>query len=64
MTMTPVKSSNLTHIGHHGTTLHVTYKGGATYRFEPVSAEQYAGLMAADSKGKALVALGIKGVKI
>lgn len=64
MKMVPVKSSNLTHIGHHGHTLHVTYKGGVKYRFEPVPVGIFNQLMAAESKGKFLMAMGIKGVKI
>ncbi len=64
MKMIPVKSSNTTHVGHHGTTLHVSYKGGAKYRFEPVTGEQYNALLESESKGKFLNSLGIKGKKI
>lgn len=64
MKMVPVKSSNITHVGHHGTTLHVSYKGGAKYRFEPVTEGQYNDLLESESKGKFLNSLGIKGKKI
>lgn len=64
MNMTPIASSHITHIGHEGDALHVTYKGGKTYRFQPVTAEQYNTIMAAESKGKALAALDARGVKI
>jgi hypothetical protein len=64
MKMTPVKSSHVTHIGHHGETLHVTYKGGSTYRLHPVTEEQYQILMDSDSKGAALRAMGVRGTKI
>lgn len=64
MTMQPVKSSNLTHVGHHGETLHVTFKGGVKYSYRPVTADQFQQLLDAESKGKFLLSLGIKGVKL
>jgi len=62
--MTPVKSSNITHIGHEGDMMHVTYKSGNTYAFQGVNPEQHAELMSADSHGKHLAQMGLKGVKV
>jgi hypothetical protein len=52
MEMTPVTSDAVTHIGHDGTDLHVTYKGERTYVHPGVSAELHEQLMEAPSKGK------------
>ncbi len=64
MKMHPVKSSNITHIGHKDNTLHVTYSSGHTYAFDNVSKEHHENLMKADSKGKHLTGMGIKGKKL
>lgn len=64
MIMKPVKSSNITHIGHDGDMMHVTYKSGNTYAFKDVSQEQHAELMSAESHGKHLAGMGLKGVKV
>jgi KTSC domain len=64
MEMNPVKSSNITHIGHDGTTMRVTYKSGDTYEFNGIPPHDHAKLMAADSKGSHLFKMGVKGVKV
>ena len=49
--MPAVKSDNLAHVEHEGTTLKVTFQNGKVYhgRCSPLV---YAGLLAAKSKGK------------
>lgn len=64
MRMHEVKSSNITHIGHKDNTLHVTYSSGHTYAFDDVSKADHDKLMQADSKGKHLNGMGIKGIKL
>lgn len=59
MKMEAVASSHVEAIGHHGDTLHVRYKGGATYT-GTCTAKQHAEIMAAESVGKALKESGIK----
>jgi hypothetical protein len=54
MKMKPVTSSAATHIGHDGTDLHVTYKGGKTYVHRNVPAEVHAQLLDGRSIGQAL----------
>ncbi len=51
--MTPVKSSNIEAIHHDPVTnaLTVRFRSGATHRYDDVSAEKHAALMAADSIG-------------
>lgn len=51
MKMTAVKSEAMTHIGHDGKDLHVTYRGGKTYVHPNVPAHKFESLMAAKSKG-------------
>lgn len=55
-TMQTVDSSNIESIGHDADakTLHVKFKGGATYKYANVPTSAHAALMAADSKGKHL----------
>lgn len=64
MKMHTVKSSNITHIGHKGDKMHVTYSSGHTYAFDNVSKDQHENLMKSDSKGKHLSGMGIKGKKL
>lgn len=64
MEMLPVISSNISKIGHKGNVLRVQYHHGGTYEFSPVSIEQFGSIMKSDSKGKAVKALGINGVKL
>jgi len=64
MNMQPVTSSNIVAIGHEGSIMHVKYKGGVVYEFQPVTVQEFNKLMASESKGKALAAWGIKGVRI
>lgn len=52
MDMTPVQSSNITHIGHDGDALHVTFSSGQTYKYAGVPAETHKALLAASSVGK------------
>ena len=51
MEMQAVKSDAVTHVGHDGKDLHVTYKGGKTYVHANVPAAKYQALLAAPSKG-------------
>lgn len=51
MEMIPVKSEMMTHVGHDGSDLHVTYKGGKTYVHAGVPVANYEGLLQAQSKG-------------
>ena len=64
MKMEPVTSSNVTHIGHDGKDMRVTYKGGTTYHFKGVSKAAHDKLMKSESKGSHLAKMGIKGVKL
>lgn len=55
MTMQPVDSSSVSHIGHDGNTLHVTFKGsGKTYAYPCVTVNDFNALRAAKSVGKHL----------
>lgn len=55
LTMQPVASSSISHIGHDGDTLHVTFKGsGKTYAYPGVSVNDFAALRTAKSVGKHL----------
>jgi KTSC domain len=56
MDMIPVTSDAVTHIGHDGQHLHVTYKGGKTYIHPDVPQDKFTQLMQADSKGKFIAA--------
>lgn len=53
MNLVPVKSSNVQGVGYDPATrtLHVQFKGGATYAHHDVSPEQYHGLLYAKSTG-------------
>jgi hypothetical protein len=51
-------------IAHKGTTLHVKYKGGATYEYQNVTADQFHTLKHAESVGRHLNGMKIKGVKL
>ena len=64
MKMQEVKSSNITHLGHEGNTLHVTYSSGHTYEFNDVTEDKFKALMGAESHGKHLHKMGIKGTKL
>jgi len=59
-----VKSSMIESIAHKGTTLHVKFKGGATYEYQNVKPEQFQMLKNAPSVGQHLNKMGIKGVKL
>jgi hypothetical protein len=53
--MHKVKSTSVSHIGHDGDTLHVTFSGsGKTYAYPGVSQDQFQQLRIAQSIGKHL----------
>lgn len=52
--MLEVESSSISHVGYDGGALFVTFKRGATYRYEGVKPEEYADLRKAESIGKHL----------
>jgi hypothetical protein len=54
MEMKPVDSSNIAAIGWEADKLCVRFKDGAEYEYPGVTEKQYADLMAAPSKGRAL----------
>lgn len=64
ITMHPVESSNVTHIGHGGDRMRVTFSSGGTYEYQGCCAEDFNKLMASDSKGKHLRSMGLKGIKL
>jgi hypothetical protein len=65
ITMHQVSSSHVESVGHHnGDVLRVTFKGGATYDYPGVSADTFQDLKAADSPGKFIRGLGVKGTKV
>lgn len=49
--MKEVTSSNISHIGHEGTTLTVRFKNGTEWNYHDVPAEVHAELMGANSIG-------------
>jgi hypothetical protein len=53
MSLTPVKSSNIKAVGYDpgSKALRVEFNSGAQHRYEEVSPEKHAGMMAADSVG-------------
>jgi hypothetical protein len=65
-----VESSHIHSIAHDGDrTMHVTFKGkdgkpGETYAYEGVTVEGHKKLMEAESVGKHLKSLDVKGVKL
>ncbi|MCK4793776.1 MAG: KTSC domain-containing protein [Desulfobacteraceae bacterium] len=62
MKMKPVTSSHVTAIGHDGNnTMEVHFKGDRKYKYENVSAEDFAVIDASDSTGIALRQLGATG---
>ena len=60
MQMHNIKSSHITHIGHDGDTLHVTYSGDKTYVYPDCTADQFNDLMTSESKGKHIRTMGLK----
>lgn len=56
-----INSSMAASIAHKGDTLHVTFKGGKTYEYKGVTAKQFEDLKSADSFGKHLNGMNIKG---
>ncbi len=59
-----VTSSNIESVAHKGTVLHVKFKHGGTYEYLDVSQEQFLGLKHAESVGKHLNSMGLKGKKV
>ena len=49
--MTLVTSKMIESVGHEGDTLYVKFGGGTTYKYSPVSGEEYAELLNSDSVG-------------
>lgn len=64
MKMHPVKSSHIEAIGHSGSTMHVTFKGGRTYAYSGVTPEAFEKFKNAESKGRHLRSMGITGTKL
>jgi hypothetical protein len=60
----PVISSNIKSVAHEGEVMEVVYNHGGTYRFPGVDKDQFNSLLAAQSIGKSLNALGVKGIKV
>lgn len=53
--MHPIISTSVSHVGHDGDTLHVTFKGtNKTYTYPGVSQDQFNALRQAKSVGKHL----------
>ena len=58
MPMQPVDSSAIVAIGHDGNqTLRVQFRSGKSYDYARVSPEEFTAFLAAESKGRHLVAL-------
>ncbi len=65
MDMIPVDSKAIESIGHDGAdTLRVQYKNGGLYDFNGVHPAEVNAILQADSAGKYLNSLGIKGEKV
>jgi len=65
MEMMPVNSSHIEKIGHDGqNTMFIQFKGGRQYRYDGVSPDDFAGLQNAESKGRYLRTMGVKGVRV
>jgi hypothetical protein len=60
----PVTSSHIESIAHKGDVMHVKYKSGITYEFKGVTEKQYHEFKKAESHGKHLTGMGIKGTRI
>ncbi len=61
----PVTSSNVSSVGHDGdSTLEVEYNNSRVYQFFPVSEGQYQQILASPSIGRAINALGIRGMEV
>lgn len=52
MQMIPVSSSDISSIGHEGSTLHIRFNSGGLYAYYNVPASTYNSLMSAGSHGK------------
>jgi hypothetical protein len=59
-----VKSGHIESVAHKGTVLHVKFRRGDVYEYLNVTEEQFNELMGAESVGKHLNALGLKGRKV
>lgn len=54
MEMIPVKSAAVTHVGHDGQDLHVTYRGGRDYVHAGVPAHVFQGLLDTHGAGESV----------
>jgi hypothetical protein len=57
-------SSNILSTAHEGNVMQVTFKHGGTYEYPLVDAYTHSQLRTAESAGKFLNSLGIKGIKL
>lgn len=57
----PVKSSNIEKMGWHNNIIYVLFKGDKLYAFNGFDLETFGAIIKAESVGKALHALGVKG---
>ena len=65
MIHSPVEgSSNVLSTAHEGNAMQVTFKHGGTYEYPNIDKDKYSEILAAESVGKALNALNIKGIKL
>lgn len=63
--MFQVQSSNVAFVGlGTGNKMYVQYKNEAMYVFDEIGRDQFLSILKAESVGKAILATGIKGVKI
>jgi len=62
ITMQPLTSSNILAAGHDGAEqgeMRITYHSGKTYSYSDVAAEDFKGLMSAESPGRHLRQMGL-----
>ncbi len=59
-----VKSSMAVSLAHKGDVLHVKFKSGKVYEYKGVSSAQFHALKNAESIGKHLNSIGIKGTLV
>ena len=59
-----VTSSNITSVAHKGSVLHVRFKNGGLYEYQGISKDDFNDLVNAESVGRHLNQMGIKGKKV
>jgi hypothetical protein len=64
MKLCNVVSSNIDSIGHENGVMRVKFKNGGTYEYQGVTPEQFVAMKSAESVGKHLNSMGIKGKRI